>query len=169
MNVLVDLHSGEVAGETLAREITEQCLPKIQNIMNFLPEDKSFTTDTAGTWLGMVDQGQEGYEEIGKEVAKGLFGSEQRFKEGGASGTNSLHLGKGTTGGHIVKLDIEKKDDSGPRTINAYIQDVGGTEQLQKQNAKEASQAINSLKAGAFEGACISETEGELLKCPCLQ
>src|SRR3989344_4865144 len=162
MNVLVDLHSGDVTGETLTREITEQCSAKIQNIMNFLPEDKSFGVDTAGTWPGMVDQAQQGYEDIGREVAKGLFGSEQRFKEGGASGTNRLHIGKGTTSGHIVKLDMEKKDDAGPRTINAYVQDVAGTEQLQKQAAKEASQAINALKAGSFDGACISETEGEL-------
>ena len=83
MNVLVDLHSGDVGAETLTREITEQCSPKIQNIMNFLPEDKGLGIDTAGAWPGMVDQAQQGYEEIGKEIT--VYG----FRDGSAVRANT--------------------------------------------------------------------------------
>ncbi|MFH1255673.1 MAG: carboxypeptidase-like regulatory domain-containing protein [Candidatus Diapherotrites archaeon] len=165
MNVLV-----EVTGdETGAREITEQCENKIQNVNNFLPIDKSYSSANSNdSWLAMVSADEESLQPLGQTVAKSLFGKDDRFSSMASQRTNTLNLILGSEENYLVKLEMEREGGAEPKTINAYIKESVGTEtadgtaKIQDAIAKEAATAIAQIKSGQIDG-CISADDDYLL------
>jgi len=158
MNIVIDVTPNEDDNAPV-RQITEQCMPRIQNIGNFLPQDEGIDVQlVARPWLGMVQAEDASLEEVSKDVAKKLFGSEDRASKSIGS-TNTLKLSYDTQPGYLVKVEMDKVASSNPVTINAYIREAIGTEEtLQSEIAKEAADAIAGLKNNAIDG-CISEDE----------
>ena len=160
MNISMDVTSGE--DNSLVRQVTEQCTAKIQNIGNFLPIDKGLTPkQKIGSWLGVVETKEKGLENLAKDVAKNVFGNEDRATT--SAGVSKIKLAFGNDEGYIVKVDMDKVDSESPKTITAYIREsIGTDEELQKAIAKEASQAIADLRENVIDG-CIAEDESYFL------
>lgn len=155
ISVVVELHAEK---EGSAREITEQCTPKIQNMMNFLPVDKGYDTrNSQYSWLGTVvtNEEEEMYQGLGEEVAKGLFGDKKRFVE--SSSTNRLEIKKGVEEGYVVKVSMDRVGDAQPMAVYANIKEAAGAKQ--QDIAKEAARAIKGLAGASIDG-CIAP-EGE--------
>ena len=166
----LDNAEGAAGGAMTGKEVTEQCLPKIQNIANFLPLDEGFTpANRKDTLLGLVDVGGETPEEkqklegLGKEVATGMFGNEARFVQN-ATTSNRLNLQIGETTGYLVKVDIEKTGEGAKKTVKAFIQDAGTNAEKQGKVAKEAAQAIIGLRNNAIDGCISANDDYALLK-----
>ncbi|MFH1224877.1 MAG: hypothetical protein V1676_03660 [Candidatus Diapherotrites archaeon] len=153
ISVVVEMHP-EKGGS--AREITEQCTPKIQNIMNFLPVDKGYGTGNSQySWLGTVVADEEEYKSLGEEVAKSLFGDKKRFVE--SSSTNRLEIRKGVDEGYVAKVSMERVGDAQPMAVYANIKVAAGAKQ--QDIATEAAKAIRGLGGASIDG-CIAP-EGE--------
>ncbi|MFH1587127.1 MAG: hypothetical protein ABID38_04680 [Candidatus Diapherotrites archaeon] len=161
ISVLLDLHSSEAEGGAI-REMTEQCDNKIQNVMNFLPVDKSYTkADPKESWLSTVETEDSELDALGEEVAKELFGSKDRLAT--LSAGNILELRLGTEPGYITKIEMEKFGDVARRRVYANIKEsVGGGGELQAEIAKEAAKAIGQLSGNEIDG-CISPDEDYFL------
>ena len=105
MNIVVDITPNE-DGE-LIRQTTNQCLPRIQNISNFLPVDKDLTlSQKQGAWAGAIDP-EDGLEAIAIDVAKEMVGTEARVKKN-VSGTNTVQLSYVNDGENLVRVDMDK-------------------------------------------------------------
>jgi hypothetical protein len=159
MNIIVDSQNEE--GNN-SRQTTEQCLPKVQNVMNFLPKDEGLTkTASYETWLGVVNSRDSSLEELSKEIAKSLFGSDQRATQSEAS-TNNLKLDLSNESDYIVKIRMPPASPNNPVTVEAFIKEsIGGDEKLQKEIVKEAAQAIKNLRENVING-CIGVDESYL-------
>ncbi|MEK6957840.1 MAG: hypothetical protein AABW99_02585, partial [archaeon] len=162
MNMVVDITPDSIDGGSV-REETEQCLARIQNISNFLPRDDGLTvSEKYDSWLGVVQARDEKLDGLAKDVAKTLFGSDQRATQS-VSGSNTLKLDFGNEEGYIVRVEMDKVISENPVTISAYIKEsIGSDDQLQKDIAKEAGQAIKDLRDNVVEG-CISQDESYML------
>lgn len=161
IDVVVDLQREDTEeGLAEVRELTEQCQPKIQNVMNFLPVDKSYSPGISyDSWLGVVTTDEEQFKELGEDFAKSLFDSEDRFVTT-SYGTSELVMRLGTVEGYIVKIDIEATSEGNPATIYANIMEASGREQ--QEVAKEAVKAIKELRENVIDG-CISPNEDYFL------
>ncbi|HLC79063.1 MAG TPA: hypothetical protein VJG83_01410 [archaeon] len=163
MNIVVDIAPDEDGAS--ARQITEQCLPNIQNVMNYLPRDEGLTkSQKYDSWAGMVEPKDASLETLAKDSAKSLFGSEQRAIQG-SIGTNTLTLDLAPTEGYIVRVEMDKVQSDNPVNVKGFVrQSLGADEQLQKDILSEATQALRDLResAGNIEG-CIGDDESYML------
>ncbi len=141
-------------------ELTEQCLPKIQNFANFLPSDKGFESveSASGAWPAVIEPQKPELADTAKEIAKKMFGTENRGVRSTAN-TSRLVLDFGSPENYLVKVEMQKTQEDGPRKITALVQ------QVQSENAatrtevlNEAGQAIAALKNNSVDG-CISANE----------
>ncbi len=162
MNVLIDVQ-GDSPTATSGRQLTEQCLARVQNINNFLPRDEGLSPNSRlDTWLGVVETKEKALGDISKDVAKTIFGSDQRSVSG-SQGSNVLSLSLGADQGYLVRIDMDKVESESPVTVRAHIREAVGTdEKLQGQIAKEAGQIIKNLRDNQIEG-CIGSDESYLL------
>jgi len=146
INILIDFLPLEEQENEL--ELTEQCLPRVQNIMNFLPQDKSFKgeDDDGQTWLGFVQTKENRLKDLSRQVAKGLFNNEERFVDN-AQSSNYIEMGFGAPVDYIVKVEVGKDSTEGPRKFHALVQETGFS-------AKTSGKEIDSieLQAGAPSG-----------------
>ena len=161
MNIVIDITPEDDGA--LVKGSTEQCQAKIQNIGNFLPMDDGLTKDKRfDAWIGVVESDQEALNDIAKDAAKTLFGSEERAAQN-VSGSNKLKLDFGNDESYVVKVEMDKIPSENPMAINAYIKEaIEVDDALQKEIAKEAAQALKDLKENVIDG-CISEDESYLL------
>ncbi len=161
MNIVVDITSDELGGTS--RQVTEQCLPNIQNMSNFLPRDEGLTrTQKLDTWMSVVEPKDKSLEELSVDVAKTLFGNEQRVVEG-SIGTNALSFDLGSSSGYVVRVEMVKAASESPVSINALVrQSIGADEKLQKEIVKDAGQAIKGLRENVVDG-CIGADESYML------
>ncbi len=160
MNIVVDVvHDASDP----AKQATEQCLARIQNVGNFLPRDEGLTKSTKyNTWMGVVQAQDQSLEPLAADVAKGLFGSDQRSVTGDFS-TNTLLLNLGSTEGYITRLEMDKTASDGPVKVRALIREsLDAENKLQKEIAAESGQALKNLKDLALNG-CIGEDESYML------
>lgn len=159
----------------------KECVSEIENMLNFLPEDKGLTyAKRYNTWAGIVSVDTKGLDAAekaelvkrGEDFAIKLFESKDRFKEG-VTNTNVLEVrfGKieveGQTFDGLMKLEMDTanvKDQ--PRTIYATINDtylqVASTPTLQKQMIDEIADAIKAIAQQKIEG-CITEDRKALI------
>lgn len=160
MNVLIDLKPEE--GKD-ARGITEQCLPKVQNVMNFLPKDEGLSNSTNyESWIGVVNSRDISLDDLSKDVAKRLFGSEQRITQT-ESGKNNLKLDLTNDEGYLVKIKMGVISPQNPGTVSAFVKEsLDKDEKLQKEIAKEAGQVIADLRENHIAG-CIGRDESYAL------
>ncbi|MEK6941818.1 MAG: hypothetical protein AABW85_03105, partial [archaeon] len=121
-NILIDFFP--IAEQDDESQLTEQCLPRVQNLMNFLPQDHSQKIDSGQTWFGLVQTRENSLKGIAKEVAKGMFNAEERFVDN-AEGSNYIDLSFGAPQDYLVKIEMEQGTESGPRKISAQIQETG--------------------------------------------
>ncbi len=161
MNVIVDI-SSENPG-TSGRQLTEQCLGRVQNFNNFLPRDEGLNPNQRlDTWLGVVEAKDRALEDVSKDIAKTILGSDKRSIQG-AQGSNVLSLHLGSEQSYLVRIEMEKVESESPVALKGFIRDAVGTdEKLQAQIAKNASQAIGELRNNSIDG-CIGEDESYLL------
>ncbi|PIN84728.1 MAG: hypothetical protein COV47_05885, partial [Candidatus Diapherotrites archaeon CG11_big_fil_rev_8_21_14_0_20_37_9] len=162
MNIVIDVTPEEGS----VRQETEQCLPRIQNMSNFLPTDEGLLTNELTqeyqAWPGVVAPGDKALDDVAKDAAKTLFGSENRLAANSA-GTNQLRLQLGNDPGYIVKVEMDKVPSNTPYSITAYIKEsIGADSKLKGEIAKEAAQAIKELKENVIDG-CIGEDESYFL------
>ncbi|VVB99259.1 Carboxypeptidase regulatory-like domain protein [uncultured archaeon] len=161
MNILVDLSTDD--GKA-GKQLTEQCIAKVQNTNNFLPRDEGLTPVTKmDTWLGVAEAKDKALEDVSTDVAKTIFGSDKRAVTGDIA-ANKLALRLGKSEGYLVKIELEKGiSQDNPVTVNAFVResiDKEGKEQ--KDLAKSAGQAIKGLRENSFEG-CIGRDESYLM------
>ncbi len=164
INILVNFYpegEEEIEGQPPeARQLTDQCLPKIQNVMNFLPLDKSYSqANSMESWLGLVESEDRDLDKLGEEFAENLFESKQRFVSS-IGGSNGLVLRKGTHEGYIIKLEMERIQGTQPMTIYADIMEASGEKQAEV--TKEAAKAVKELRKNIIDG-CISPNEDYFL------
>lgn len=165
-SVLVDLSPGdfeEELGVGSGAERTAQCENKIQNILNMLPVDGSYTKENRkDTWLGIVVSDEDEMYSLGGKFASSLFGDKERFVPGTSIiSTNKLVVRTGNTEDHVVKIEMEKSGDKTQRRVVATIKESSNPE-IQEEIAREAGKAIADLKTHKVEG-CISENEDYFL------
>ncbi|MEM4630846.1 MAG: carboxypeptidase-like regulatory domain-containing protein, partial [Candidatus Diapherotrites archaeon] len=144
------------------RIITEQCTAKAQNIMNFLPRDEGLTKNSNyGAWTSITMPRDSSLEELSKEVAKNLFGSDQRYSQS-ETGFNTLKLDLTQEDGFIVKLKPEPINPNNPAIITALIKEsLGKDDKLQQEITKEATQLIKEFRENQV--SCISQDESYAL------
>ncbi len=162
MNIVVDVQHDTIDP---ARQITEQCTARVENLGNFLPRDEGLAANSRlDTWMGIVQAKDRALEDLAGEVAKGLFGSDSR-SSAIISGTNTLTLDLGNTEGNIVRIDMDRVQSDNPVNIRATIRgSIGSDEQLQKEIATEAGQALRNIRdTGANINGCIGSDSSYLL------
>ncbi len=146
------------------RAVTPECTLKVQNFLNFLPEDKELSqTSSMGTWLGMV-QANENLKELGASIAEGLFGRSQG-RVAQTTNSNKLKLVlEELPSGSIVEIKIDQRStvEANPVTIllliNWYYGE--GAQEIRNEIASKATYALQQIKQGSFEiQACISNDE----------
>ncbi|MEK6972434.1 MAG: hypothetical protein AABW72_00100 [archaeon] len=154
--------------------ITEECQPRVQNTLNFMPKDLSLNPENSfNTWLGTVSLTEEGLSKENKEdlknialeFARNLFNSEKRY---GEYNSNVLRVTLGDAGGALMKITMDTGyDPDMPEkrevtvTINKEYLNVAEPEK-KKQILAEIAAAIKSVASQKYTG-CISEDEGTLL------
>ncbi len=155
----------------IGKSHTDECNPtKIQNIMNFLPQDEGLTTlDRKGTWLGLIqyESRNEGFKELASDLSNTLFGTETGRTTTGATGTNRLNLELGELEGNsIVKIETDQRSEETPQPRNSkviltdlYAQ---SSEAYRNEIGKEAGKALAALKQSQIKG-CIAQDESYLL------
>lgn len=145
------------------RAITPECTLKVQNFLNFLPEDRGLTLTTSmNTWLGIV-QADEQLSELGRSIAEALFGTANRVAQHTNSNKLKLVLEE-IPNGSIIELKIDQRStvEANPATILLLINWIygSGNEGLRSEVAKKAKYALQQLKQGSFEiEACINNDE----------
>jgi len=145
------------------RAITPECTLKVQNFLNFLPEDRGLTlTSSMNTWLGIVQADPE-LSELGRGIAEALFSTPERVAPNTSSNKLKLILEQ-IPNGSIVELKIDQRStvEANPATILLLINWLYGeeNEKFRSEVAKKAKYALQQLKQGSFEiEACISNDE----------
>lgn len=160
---LVNLFVDVVADESeTGKQETEQCLPKIQNIANFLPKDRGSESieEASGAWVSVIDPQDEALASAATQLAKRVFGSEKRGARSGVN-TNKLLLGYGSPLGYVVQVNMEKTQETGPRKFDAFVQSIAG-ETGKTQLVNEAVLAVAGLLSNSVDG-CISQNEDYVL------
>ncbi len=146
------------------REETPECYNRIQNFMNFLPLNESYSpANNKGSWLGIIikDEDPE-IEELQRNFSRTLFKDEKGIRITTVKQNNFITLREGnfdSTKG-IVKIAIERKGKSNtPKEIDIYITDdfFNAPEEVRNDIASEAGAIISSLKNGRIEKGCISK------------
>lgn len=164
-SLLIKLEENE---EGKIREETPECRNLIQNFMNFLPVDESYTPSTAnGSWLGLIIEDPK-IEELQKRFSKTLFKDEEGSRVTTNKENNFIRFHKGdfdqTKG--IVKIGMWKSGSSdAPKQLDVYMTDkfFDAGEEMEKDIAAEAGIIISNLKNGVIKEGCISENEDYLI------
>ena len=152
------------------REETPECNSRIQNFMNFLPVDESYSPGTGnskGSWLGIIIQNPE-IESLQKIFAKTLFKDDKGIRVTANKENNFLRFSKASfdqTKG-IVKIAMERTGSSdSPKQLDIFITDkyFNAPEEVEKGIASEAGMIISNLKNGVIEKGCISENMDYLI------
>ncbi|MBN2127071.1 MAG: hypothetical protein JW703_01605 [Candidatus Diapherotrites archaeon] len=149
--------------EILQKDLTEQCSPKIQNIMNFLPKDKGLSVESNyGTMLGVVT-GDAEFEKAKETLATNLFGSKERASDNGSS--NKLDLVKGTREQKLLELEMHESSETSPITIQARILDSGSQDEKTIQGiADEAAKVMDSIAKSSFKDNICIDVENNIIK-----
>ncbi len=141
------------------RADTEECLHKVQNVVNFLPVDEGYTILASyHAWPGAVEGGEEEFGDLPVELAKELFKkAEGRHSAAVAASNSKLKLVKGDASQGLLKLKIGttgKPDE--PKTVFAHVPDTFTAEN--KELVKSIAKAMQTFKAASFgEDDCWGE------------
>ena len=165
MNILVNVNpeidsdETDESGET--RERTAQCDNKIQNVMNFLPTDKSYSeSNPMYTWLSVVETTDAKLNDLGKELAAELFGNEERHSSSGTA--SRLVVEYGDVEGGLVKVCTDRSEGLSPKEITATIVNLGGDDAQKKELWAEVGKILSGLKRHSING-CITDDESCLI------
>ena len=154
--------------------VTDECLPRVYNTLNFLPKDLGLDPENSyNTWLGTVSLTEQGLAQENKqdmknialEFSRNLFNSEKRF---GEFNSNKVRVTLGNTEGTLMKIAIDpgySPDSADKReivvTVNKDYLNVADPEK-KKQILAEIAAAIKTIVSQKFTG-CISEQGDYLL------
>ena len=143
------------------REETPECTNRIQNFVNFIPVNESYSiSNNKSSWLGTIIT-DEKTKELQKSFSKTLFKDEKGIRVSSSRQNNFIEFKQGgfdSTKG-IVKIAMERKGESNePKEIDVYITDnfFNSSEEIEKSIALEAGTIISNLKNGRIEKGCIS-------------
>ncbi|MBI5884777.1 hypothetical protein HZB89_01620, partial [archaeon] len=141
---------------------TSECLERVENFQNFLPEDKGYGLNRMkGTWAGLVKRADAKNAELAEALAESLFGDNSR-----TTGTESLqfntNLLEASTDASrkdlIIELRLPAKTAKGeavkePLAIQAV---VGGKGLIEDKGVLTAKTALKNLMLGGIIQGCVS-------------
>ncbi|MBU2475870.1 hypothetical protein KKG83_00185, partial [Candidatus Micrarchaeota archaeon] len=150
------------------REDTPECNNRIQNFMNFLPIDESYTPNNSkNSWLGIIVSNPD-VKSLQENFSKTLFKDEKGLRVTSNKQNNRLTVGRGefdqTKG--IVKISMNRSGSPDtPKQLDVYITNnfFNSDKEIQNDIAAEAGKIISNLKNGKIEKGCISENEDYLI------
>lgn len=169
LDILVDLSREKGVP---ARELTEQCTAEIQNFLNFMPIDKSYSiADKKFTWLGVVrvpnKDDEDALKSLGKDFAKELFNKEDRYiGRNTTERSNVLEVKFHDEPTYTIKLSMPKTEQNEPYVITAAVKKFlagKGTQQTdaQREIVREAAETIAKFRQNRVDG-CITADKREL-------
>jgi hypothetical protein len=150
------------------REETPECYNRIQNFVNFIPVDESYSPDNSkGSWLTVIERDPD-FEEIQKSFSKTLFNDERGVRVTTTRQNNYIRFTQGNFNQEqgIIKIAMQRKGESNePKTIDVYITNdfFSTTKEIMQDIALEAGKIISNLKHGRIEKGCISKNADYLI------
>jgi len=149
---------------------TEQCSKEIENFKLYVPLDRDLKKKSSYfTWLSILS----GREDVGKGVAKSIFGDEDRFTnaESLSSRNNVLNISLGDVKENtsaLAKISFDDPRDSNifkPEKINVLVNNKYAIDSaLPQKMVDQTTKVINVLiKGDSYAEVCISEKKDYLL------
>jgi len=159
-----------VIKEVNERQVTDECIERIENVLNFLPIDSGYSTkNDYGTWFGVVESA-DGLEELAKRFSSTLFGTDERVER--VASRNKIKMLVGDVARGTIKLSLDETGQSNEaKTVNVYLnrallEGEGGEEAglLEKEFEKILLAEEEEAGAETTPAEAVSEEEKETVE-----